>query len=167
MPYRIGLPCQRCQTGLCLARSVVGVLQGPLLGLLDCGLLISFPGIGDLLIQRIIQIWQGHQGLNRKQHRSDLQRRRPLVLEDVEANSAKLVDVGVVDLGSEKDLGWHHWVLFRQEELAVENSTLVWSLSWASNLDKEMSWVLLVWLSVNADNWILGKSLGFLQISVN
>jgi len=163
----MGSPLQRFQTGLSLARSVVGVLQGPLLGSVDGGCLIGLPGISDLLIQRIIQVWQGHQGLDRKQDRSDLQRRRPLVLEDIEANSAKLVDVGVVDLCSEEDLGWDHWVLLWQEEFAVENASLIWCLSWAGDLDEEVSWVLLVWLGVNSNNWILSKSLGFLKIIIN
>ena len=143
-------------------RSVVSVIQGPLLGLIDGGLLIGLPGIRNLLIQRIIQVWQGHQGLNGKQNRSNLQSRGPLVLEDIEANSAKLVDVRVVDLGFEEDLWWDHGVLVWQEELAVENTSLVWCLSWAGNLDEEVSWVLLVWLSVNTNNWVLGESLGFL-----
>ena len=68
----------------------------------------------------------------------------------------------MVDLGSEKDLWWDHWVLLWQEELAVENAALVWRLSWACNLNEEVSWILLVWLGVNSDNWILCKSLSFL-----
>ena len=72
----------------------------------------------------------------------------------------------MIDLGSEEDLWWDHWILFWQEELAVENTALIWSLSWAGNLDEEVSWVLLVWLSVNSNDWILSKSLGFLYLSI-
>jgi hypothetical protein len=104
--------------------------------------------------------------LNRKQDRSNLQGRRPLVLEDIEANSAELVDVWMIDPGSEEDLWWDHWILFWQEELAVENTALIWSLSWAGNLDEEVSWVLLVWLSINSNDWILSKSLSFLYLSM-
>lgn len=35
--------------------------------------------------------------LNTEKHRPDLKRRRPLVLQDVEADAPELVDVGVVD----------------------------------------------------------------------
>lgn len=124
--------------------------------------MVSLPGIGDLLIQRIIQVGQGHQGLNGEQDRSDLKRRRPLVLQDVEADSAELVDVRVVDLRSEENLWWDHGVLVWQEELAVEDAALIWSLTWASDLDEEVSGVVLVGLSVDADDWVLCKSLRFL-----
>ena len=35
---------------------------------------------------------------------ADLQRRTPLVFEDIEADAAQLVDVGVIDLGQKTDL---------------------------------------------------------------
>ena len=73
----------------------------------------------------------------------------------------------MVYLGSEEDLWWDHWVLFWQEELAVENASFVWRLSWTGNLDEEVSWILLVWLSIDSNNWILSKSLGFLQSTNN
>ena len=142
---------------------MIGVLEGPLLGLLDSTLLISFPGIGDLLIQRIIQVWERHQSLDREEHRSNLESWRPLVLQDIEANSAELVNVGVVDLGSEEHLGWNHWVFIRQEEFAVKNATFVRGLGGTSDLDEEMSWVFLIWFGVNADDWVLSETLSFLQ----
>lgn len=42
--------------------------------------------------------------LDRQQHMADLQRWGPLVLQDVQADAAQLVDVGVVDLGQEAHL---------------------------------------------------------------
>ena len=39
-----------------------------------------------------------------EKHRADLQRRTPLVLEDIEADAAQLVDVGMIDLSQEADL---------------------------------------------------------------
>ena len=142
-------------------------MQGPFLGPLDGTLLVSFPGIGNLLVQGIIQVGQGHQGLDGQEDGSDLKGWGPLVLENVQANSAKLVDVWVVDLGSEENLWWHHWILVWQEQLAVEDASLVWSFSWASNLNEEVSWVLLIWLGVNTNNWILSQSLGFLNFNNN
>jgi hypothetical protein len=142
--------------------SLGGVLQGPLLGLLDGSLLVLLPVVSDLLVQGVVQVWQRHQGLDGEQHGSNLQSWRPLVLQDVQADSAELVDVGVVDLRSEEHLWWDHWVLLWQEELAVKETALVWGLGRTSNLDIEMSVVFLIWLSVDADNWVLGQSLGFL-----
>jgi hypothetical protein len=44
-------------------------------------------------------------------------------LEDVEANTAKLIDVWVENLGKESNLGRSHWVIVGEEELKAENTT--------------------------------------------
>ena len=44
--------------------------------------------------------------------------------QDVEANSAQLVNVGVVDLGDEADLGRGHGVVLGQKELQFEHASL-------------------------------------------
>jgi hypothetical protein len=90
---------------------------------------------------------------------------RPFVLQDIKANSTKLIDVWMVDFGSEKNLWGDHWILVWEEKFTSEQSTFIWSLGWSSNLDKEMSEISLVWLSVDAYNWILGKSLCFFENS--
>ena len=64
----------------------------------------------------------------------------------------KLVNVGMVDLGPEEDLWWHHWVLFGQEKLEVEHTTFEWGFSWAGNLHKEVSAVGLRGFCVDAHN---------------
>jgi basic membrane lipoprotein Med (substrate-binding protein (PBP1-ABC) superfamily) len=43
-------------------------------------------------------------------------------LQDVQTNSTETVDVGVVDLGKEADLGWSHGVVVGQEQLELEDS---------------------------------------------
>ena len=68
----------------------------------------------------------------------------------------------MVDLSSEKHLWWNHGVFVRQEELAIEDATFIRGLRWTSNLDEEMSGVVLIWLSVDTDDWVLGESLSFL-----
>lgn len=65
----------------------------------------------------------------------------------------EFVDVGVVDLGAEEDLGGHHGVLLRQEELAVEHAALVGGVGRARNLHEEVAVVLLAGLHVNAHNY--------------
>lgn len=51
------------------------------------------------------------------------QRRAPLIPQDVQANAAVAVDVGVVDAGGEVDLRWLEWVVGgevdREEEYAA------------------------------------------------
>ena len=67
-------------------------------------LLVLAPLPRDALVERVVRVWRREQRLHRDEHGPDLQRRGPLVLEDVEADASELVDVGVVDLGEEPDL---------------------------------------------------------------
>lgn len=48
---------------------------------------------------------------------------RVRTLEDIEADAAQLVDVGVEDLCEEADLGGRHGVVFGKEELELEDTT--------------------------------------------
>jgi hypothetical protein len=43
-------------------------------------------------------------------------------LQDVQANAAELVDVGVVDLGEETDFGRRHGVVVGKEQLELEGA---------------------------------------------
>lgn len=43
--------------------------------------------------------------------------------QDVKADAAKLVDVGVEYLGEEADLGWRHGVVVREKQLQLERAT--------------------------------------------
>lgn len=51
------------------------------------------------------------KSLDRKENGADLQGGGPLVLEDVEADAAELVDVRMIHLGQEADLGGSHRVV--------------------------------------------------------
>lgn len=46
-----------------------------------------------------------------------------LTLQHVKADAAELVNIGVVDLGEESDLGGRHWVVIWEEEFEVEDAT--------------------------------------------
>lgn len=61
------------------------------------------------------------------------------------------------DFGSEKDLGWDHGVLVREEELCVEEPTLVGGLAGASDLHVEVARVVIARLCVDADNYLDGS----------
>ena len=63
-----------------------------------------------------------------------------------------LINVGMVDLGSEEHLWRDHGVLVWEEELGSEHASLVRSSVRASNLHMEMSEVDLIRLSVDSDN---------------
>ena len=48
-----------------------------------------------------------------------------LTLKNVEADATQLVDIGVVDLGKEADLGRGHGVVIGEEEFELEDATCV------------------------------------------
>lgn len=71
-----------------LARSIVGVLLGPLLGLVNRAILVVLPVVGNSLIKRVVYVGCGHKGLDGEEDGFDLEGGGPLVLEDVEADTA-------------------------------------------------------------------------------
>ena len=133
--------------------SLVSILSSPLSCLLDGTVLISLPMVSDWFVKWVIYIWGGHQSLNWKQDSLDLESWRPLVLEDIKTDTAELVNIWVVDLGSEEDLWWDHWVLLWQVKLKFEQSSFVWAVSWTWHLHEEMSGVGLRWLSIDSNNY--------------
>ena len=78
---------------------------------------------------------------------------RPLVLEDIKADATELVNVRMVDLSSEENLGWNHRVFLWEEELKVKHTAFERSITWTGDLDIEMSAVCLRRLCVNAHNY--------------
>ena len=88
---------------------------------------------------------------NRKQNRESECLR---VCELVSRLLTESIDVGVVDLGAEKALGGNHGVVFRQEELKVEETALVGGVCGTSNLHEEVSAVSLGGLRVDAHDYI-------------
>jgi len=87
--------------------------------------LIRLPVVRHVVGQRVVRVGRRQQCLNAEQHGANLQRGRPLVLEDVEADAAQLVDVGVVNARQEAHLGRRHGVVGRQEQLQLEDA--IWS----------------------------------------
>ena len=91
----------------------------------------------------------------------DLDRGRPVVLQDVETNTSELVDVGVVDFRTEKDLRWHHGVLVRQEELTGEETAFIGCLGGSGQLHVEVAEVVLVGLNDDSFDRIAHEPLRF------
>jgi len=60
--------------------------------------------------------------LNGEEDGADLKGGRPLILKDVQADAAELVDVGMIHLGQEADLGWGHGVVGGEEEFQLEGA---------------------------------------------
>lgn len=133
--------------------SLACILHSPFFSFLKSSLLIFFPVVSDLFVQWIIKIWSRHQSLDGKQDSSNLESRRPLVLEDIETDSSKFVNVWMVNLCSEKHLWWNHWVLIWKEEFTVKKTSLIRSISWSCDLNEEMSEVLFIWFCVDSDDY--------------
>ena len=86
-----GATLLRSSVAVSRARSVVGVLVGPLAGLSDGTVLVVLPVLSHGLVERIFAVRGRHKGLDREKHGLDLEGGGPLVLEDVEANTACVI----------------------------------------------------------------------------
>lgn len=94
---------------------------------------------------RIVRIWSAGDQLSAfKSQRGLLDRIRAKssvrTLEDIETDATQLVDVWVVDLGEEADLGRDHGVVIRQEQLKLELSAYTPRISIASRRESVASW---------------------------
>lgn len=65
----------------------------------------------------------------------------------------QFIDVWMVNLGSEQHLWRDHWVLIWKEQFCLEESSLVWSICRAGNLNMKMSEIVLIWGRINADDY--------------
>eukprot|EP00355_Strombidium_rassoulzadegani_P000591 CAMPEP_0168612154 /NCGR_PEP_ID=MMETSP0449_2-20121227/2755_1 /TAXON_ID=1082188 /ORGANISM="Strombidium rassoulzadegani, Strain ras09" /LENGTH=167 /DNA_ID=CAMNT_0008652679 /DNA_START=534 /DNA_END=1037 /DNA_ORIENTATION=- len=132
--------------------TVVSELKCPLSGGGDGFFFVRLPEVGNLTIEFILQLWINHEAYDAEEDNSDTKNWRPLMLQNIEAYSSQLVDVGVVDLSSEEHLGGLQGILLWEEELAFEEATLVGSVRWARELDEEVSKVLLADFNLNSIN---------------
>jgi hypothetical protein len=57
-----------------------------------------------------------------EKNRSNLESWRPVVLENVKADSAQPINVGVIDAGEEAYPWRTHWVVVGQEKLQMEDT---------------------------------------------
>ena len=64
-----------------------------------------------------------------------------------------LINIWVIDLGSEQYLGWHHRILIWEEQFGSKQPALVWSAFRSSNVNFEVSEVGLVLFSVDSYNY--------------
>ena len=66
--------------------------------------LVCFPYLRHVVGERIVRVWRGEERLNREEDGADLQRRAPLVLENVEADAPEPINIRVVDFRQEANL---------------------------------------------------------------
>jgi len=71
---------------------------------------------------------------------------------DLDLFLTQFINVRMVDFSSKENLRRDHGVLIWQKKLSVEETSLIWCLTWTGNLHKEVAGVALTGLSVNSDN---------------
>ena len=58
------------------------------------------------------------------------------------------------DLCSEQYLGGDHWILIWEEELCLEETSMIRGVVWSGDLNVEMPEIGFVRASVDAHNWV-------------
>jgi hypothetical protein len=81
--------------------------------------------INILRDKRIIWIRVREQRANGEEQLGDSQSRRPVILEDIEADSSFIIDIAVIDLGGELNLWWLEWVILWELELKEKHSSFI------------------------------------------
>ena len=84
--------------------------------------LTNLPLLGHSLVERIFWVGGTEQGLDTEQDCADLESRRPVILQDVQADATEPVDVRVIDASQEAYPRWAHGIVVREKELKVELS---------------------------------------------
>lgn len=107
------------------------LLSGPFASSALVSLTVGLVQVGNLGYERVIGIWVSQHGADRKQHLGDGERRTPLIPQDVETDAAVAVNVGVVDLGGEGNLGRLEGVVGGESDGKEEDTTGVRRVSWA------------------------------------
>lgn len=79
-----------------------------------------FPHPSHVIVQWIIRVGSTKQGLHGQEDGSDLQGRCPFVLENVQADPSQFVNIRMVDLCDEPNLGGLQGVVEGEEELQFE-----------------------------------------------
>ena len=100
-----------------------GIPAGPVARSCVVALPVVLVHRGDLGHERIIRVGVGQQRADGEKHLGDGERRRPLILEDVQANGAICIDVRMVNFRSERHLRWLEWVVGREVNVEEEDTT--------------------------------------------
>ena len=94
---------------------------------------IRFVNMGNLRDKRVIRVGISEQRTDGEQDLRDRESRGPLFFQNIEANTALAVDIRVVHLGLELDLGWLEGVIGGEVNGDKENTAAVWRVPGAHN----------------------------------
>eukprot|EP00658_Telonema_sp_P-2_P055881 TRINITY_DN44406_c0_g1_i1.p1 TRINITY_DN44406_c0_g1~~TRINITY_DN44406_c0_g1_i1.p1 ORF type:complete len:179 (+),score=23.27 TRINITY_DN44406_c0_g1_i1:71-538(+) len=124
--------CQRePRPHACMASVSDGILRGPLRSSLIVQRSIEFVQLRDLGIKRVIRVRIVQKRADGEQNLRYRERGTPLIFEDIQADRAVRVDVGMEDPGDELDLWWLkrivRWEVHSQGEHAPCERAFCWS----------------------------------------
>ena len=134
----------------------------PLLGHGDGGVFVREPVFRDFLGKRIGRVRRRKQGLDGNQHRPYLQRGGPFIFQNVQADAAERVDVGVVYLREEAHFRGGHGVLLWEKQLQFEHPAVVRRVLRAQNVHREVTQVAFLRLRAYPGARLQEKALGLL-----
>jgi hypothetical protein len=130
-----------------------------------CFALVVFPNFSNFWVERIFNVWLLKEKLQRQAHGADLLSWRPIGFQDVKANAADAINVGVINFGHEPDFGRLHGVILGEEKFEFEDSTLKRSARRAFEQDVEVTSVVFVRGHRNVGDWILAQPLSLFDDS--
>lgn len=127
---------------------------------------VALVELGDLGDEGVIGVGIGEEGGDGEEDLGDGECGRPLVLEDVEADGAVGVDVGVVDLGDEVALGRPEGVVGGEVDVEEEDSAGVGAVLGADDGRLPVELVVLCWSGRAIGRWVLLQISKFLLDSL-
>lgn len=92
--------------------------------------------------------------MDREEDGSYLESWRPVALKDIQTDTAKLIDVGMIDFGQESDLWGGHGVIIWEEELELKDAAFIWGLAGTMYGDVEVPEVVFVGNCTDAGDWL-------------
>ena len=122
---------------------LLGVLLGPVLGVLVELGTISLVDLGDLRLKGVLEVGIREEVADDREDVDDAKLRAPLLGDDVHADLSVGGHVGVVDFGEDLDLGRDEGVLAGDLKLHGEDSTLVRSCLGAVDLGTPLEDVVI------------------------
>jgi hypothetical protein len=142
---------------MCQPSSCLSILLGPFLSRGYGSLLVFLPALCDVGCEGVVRVGCAKKCLDREEDGADLESGGPVVLrkvsnrwgstsgsrqhtlEDIEADAAELVHVGVENLCQETDLGRRHGVVVGKEQFELENASCTGVRDWSVARDPSMT----------------------------
>ena len=121
-----------------------GVTLSPIASSLVVLILVALKNVSDLGHEGIIGVGVSEQGADGKENLRDGEGGRPLVLQDVQADGAIAVDVHMINLCREGDLGWLEGIVGREMDVEEEDTLMIRRVLGAHNSSLPMELVRFV-----------------------